>query len=493
MGSYQLPRPPAMFDREWEWKQLSRFVTNDAAGATLGIMSGRRRQGKTFLLQAACDATGGFYYGATEAVPRGEALRQLGAAVSAFLGTPGQLRFSDWAEAIDALLGLSRERAIPVVLDEFPYLAREAKDLPSVIQVALGPLRAEKLESRARLLLCGSSISFMGGLLMGSAPLRGRAGIELIVPPFDFRRMAEFWGISDYRLAALVYFILGGTPAYRTEFVSGTSPESLEDFDAWVVDHVLNPASPLFREVRALLAEDPNLRDMGLYHTVLAAVAEGNATRGGIASRIERKATDISHHLTVLQEAGLLVAAPDAFRANRSEYRITEPFVRFYHAIMRPFWAQFESVRPGRTERFWESLSKTRFLSSVAGPVFEEMCRVWAADMVADATLDGSPALVRSGVVTDPATRKSYEVDVVVSGMDGELLAIGEAKWGDVIGSGHLARLREIAGVLEKRGRRPGRLLLFSGTGFMPALRAEAAASGGEVQLVDLARLYEGE
>jgi hypothetical protein len=27
---------------------------------------------------------------------------------------------------------------------------------------------------------------------------------------------------------------------------------------------------------------------------------------------------------------------PDAFREIRSEYRITEPLVRFYHAIMRP-------------------------------------------------------------------------------------------------------------------------------------------------------------
>lgn len=62
-----------------------------------------------------------------------------------------------------------------------------------------------------------------------------------------------------------------------------------------------SPASPLFREVRALLAEVPALRDTGLYHAVLAAVAEGHATRGGIANRIERKAADISHHLTVFR------------------------------------------------------------------------------------------------------------------------------------------------------------------------------------------------
>jgi hypothetical protein len=31
------------------------------------------------------------------------------------------------------------------------------------------------------LLLCGSALSFMGGLLSGTAPLRGRAGLEPVV------------------------------------------------------------------------------------------------------------------------------------------------------------------------------------------------------------------------------------------------------------------------------------------------------------------------
>ncbi|MGH2929075.1 MAG: AAA family ATPase [Solirubrobacteraceae bacterium] len=173
------------------------------------------------------------------------------------------------------------------------------------------------------------------------------------MPTFDFRQAAEFWAASDHRLAALLCFVVGGTPAYRTEYLRGAVPEDLAHFDQWIVEHVLSPASPLFCEVRALLAEDRTLRDTGLYHTVLAAVAEGNATGGGIANRIERKAADISHHLTVLEDAGLLVREPDASRDNRSEYRITEPLVRFYHAIMRPNGTQLERVRPGRTERIW--------------------------------------------------------------------------------------------------------------------------------------------
>ncbi|MFG1706351.1 ATP-binding protein [Nonomuraea sp. M3C6] len=487
-----LPKPADMFDRTWEWTQLTRFVLDEQPGASLGIVSGRRRQGKTFLLEALCEATGGFYYAATEVLSRAEALRQLGDAMGRHVGSPGTIRFADWDEAIDALLALGNDRPAPVVLDEFPYLVHGTHELPSLIQRALSPRRRERLRSRARILLCGSSISFMGNLLMGNAPLRGRAALEMIVPTFDFRAAREFWGVDDPRLAALVYLIVGGTPAYKSEFLRGVVPASVADFDDWVIEHVLSPASPLFREVRALLAEDPTLRDTGAYHTVLAAVAEGNCTRGSIASRIERKATDISHHLTVLADAGLLTVEPDAFRQNRSAYRITEPLVRFYHSVMRPMYAQLEQVRPGRTERIWKG-AQPRFRSAVAGPVFEHMCRTWTHDMAADETLGGMAIRVLSGVVHDPASRNSHEVDLVSFDPDGNLLAIGEAKWGDVVGMAHLERMEKIAAILKARDQEPKVITLFSGTGFMPALEEAAAKSGGRVQLVDLERLYAGE
>jgi hypothetical protein len=137
----------------------------------------------------------------------------------------------------------------------------------------------------------------------------------------------------------------------------------LHDFDDWVVRAVLNPARPLFREARYLLAEDPDLRDTALYHSVLAAVAEGNASRGGIAGYIGRKATDLQHPLTVLQDAGLLLREPDPFRSGRSSYRITEPLITFYQAIMRPAWTALEQRRGADVWR----RSQRRYASAVLG------------------------------------------------------------------------------------------------------------------------------
>ncbi|MQY18370.1 AAA family ATPase [Nocardia macrotermitis] len=244
---------------------------------------------------------------ATEA----ESLRYFGEAVAAFTGSALPVTFGDWRRAVDGLLAVTAEREIPVVIDEFPYLVKATPSLPSIVQAALAPRRAERLRSRGRLLLCGSALSFMGSLLSGDAPLRGRAGLELIVPTLDHRLAAQFWEIDDPRLAVRVHAIVGGTPACRREFVEGDTPSGPADFDDWVGRTVLNPSSPLFREARYLLGEEPGLRDPGLYHSVLSAVVHGNSTSGGIASFVGRKASDIAHPLDAVP-VGSGSAAPTA-------------------------------------------------------------------------------------------------------------------------------------------------------------------------------------
>ena len=43
-----LDKPDDMFDRDVEWMELTAFTADERPGATLGIVSGTRRQGKTF-------------------------------------------------------------------------------------------------------------------------------------------------------------------------------------------------------------------------------------------------------------------------------------------------------------------------------------------------------------------------------------------------------------------------------------------------------------
>jgi len=116
-----MQRPADMFDRQWEWEALTHFVGDQRRGASLGVVSGRRRQGKSFLLQCLCEVSGGFWFEAVQAAET-ETLRHLGEQLGQHLGTPGRLAFESWSEALEALLDLSETRPKIVVLDEFPYI-----------------------------------------------------------------------------------------------------------------------------------------------------------------------------------------------------------------------------------------------------------------------------------------------------------------------------------------------------------------------------------
>lgn len=487
-----LERPGEMFDRDHEWSALAGFASDPRPGATLGVVSGRRRQGKTFLLRALCRAAGGFYFAADEAAD-GESLRRIGAELAGHFRMATPLAFDGWHAVVDALLALGRERPVPVVIDELPYLAKANPTLPSIIQNALAPLREERDASRTRLLLCGSAMSFMGRLLSGSAPLRGRAGLELVVPTLDHRLAAEFWGLADAATAFRVNAVVGGTPAYRREFARDDTPAGPEDFDAWVTRTVLSPTSPLFREARYLLADEPDLRDTGLYHSVLAAIAAGNASRGGIASYLGRRSGDLAHPLTVLQDCGLITREPDMLRENRANFRISEPLITFYHAVMRPIWSDLEHTRDATT--LWRR-SQRRFVGNVLGPHFERICRYWSRYLAPGGTFGDHPNRVGAGTVNDPANRTSHELDVIAFGFDegkrAPLLCLGEAKWGETMGRAHLDRLRRIRALLVEQGR-PGaptaRLACFSGAGFTADL-VEEAGRDPDVLLVRLDDLY---
>jgi uncharacterized protein len=479
-------KPEHVFDREREWDRLARFAASTNPDVRLGIVSGRRRQGKTYLLDAIATAFGGFFHTATDATET-EALARFGEALAGHTGG-GRYAFDNWDEALERLFAVVPDGLI--VLDEFPYLSRASPSLPSLIQRALGP-RGSARRGSARLLLCGSAMSVMGRLLSGSAPLRGRASLELIVRPLDYRNAARFWGITDPRLAVLVHSIVGGTPAYRREFVGGDAPSSLPDFDSWVLRAVLNPQMPLFREARYLLAEDADIRDTAIYHAVLGAIASGNATRGGIANHIGRKSPDIGHPLAVLEDFHLITREADPFRNGRSIHRISEPLIVFYEAVMRREWTRLER---GDAAGAWRNSGAT-FLSQVVGPHFEEICRDWA--MSAEPNLFAEPpGEVAGGTVNDPANRTQIQVDVAVlapedPGLPRRILSLGEAKWDRVMTLGHLERLRRARDLLSVRGfETEGAVLAcYGGAGFDDELRRAARASP-QILLADPAMLY---
>ncbi len=473
-------------------ERLETFIGSPALHNTLGLLHGRRRIGKSTLLVALVEAHRGFYWEAT----RGESavqLARLGAALGEHLGV-GRLSLESWEDALQRLLQLGAARPLPVVLDEFGYVLEADPAVDSVIAAALGPLGHRANPGQARLILCGSAIAMMAALTQGEAALRGRTAIEIVMQPNDFREAARMLGPGAARdLATRVYAVIGGVIGYATGMVDYDLPSDSTDFDRWLVERVLSSAATLHHEATTLLAEDPTLAASrtAMHHSILGAIANGSVTAGAISKRLKRPISNLDPVLKRLISAGFVTRHGDPIRGQRPMYTLADPFLQFHYAVMEPHGTLLRERTP---REVWQQRLLPIFDSRVRGPVFEEQARVWVRRFADPVTLGGSPDHVGpSSAIVDG---KECQLDVLVAtGVEGvapsdrEAHAIGEAKAGETVGMAHLRRLEKARASLGMRAAH-AKLLLFA-----PAFHADlvaAARTRGDVELIDLDRLYDG-
>lgn len=487
-----MDKPEMLFGREKEWQALSEFATSPAQGSTLGLVYGRRRMGKTLMLELLAQQTRGFLFASTQQ-SEVQSLADLGAAYAGFYGLRQPVAFGNWREALDELLRLGDREPVTVIIDEFPYLVGATPGLPSYLQQALSPLGHAKTASQTRLILCGSAISAMVQLLGGSAPLRGRAVLELVVRPFGFREAAAFWRLNaDPELAFKVHALVGGTPAYL-EMCGGSGPASVSNLGHWVERHLLNPASAMFREGRQLLREEPSIADPTSYAAVLTAISSGCHRRSEIAAALGRPAGSLAYLLSGLEEIGLIDRTDDGLRDKRTVFTIAEPAVRLHQLIIG---RREPELVAGRAASVWRSSADT-VASRIYGPHFEYLARQWCLEHAAPETVGGTASQVRPTEIACPRHAQGHELDVVVTetvpfGTD-RIAAIGEAKCtADPVGVPQLERLEHIRALLPSaRVTSLPKIIIFGSSGFTTDLKS-ASERRSDIELVDLARMYAG-
>lgn len=495
-------RPKSLYNREVEWEDLSRFALSPRPGLRLGIVYGRRRYGKSYLLRRLVEAMGGVYHLALREERR-PALDRFANSLSRQLQWAPPQPFRDWTDAVEqvvTVLGTRGEQPQLLVIDEYPYLQQNSPELDSAVQAVMDEAAAGALAERwtapVSIVLCGSAMSVMTQILSGASPLRGRATLDMPLAPFDYRQARGYWEIDDLAAAFGVDAVMGGAAGYKDLTADVGIPELPEELPKWLVATVLNPSHVLFREDDYLLREDPRVTDEATYYSLLQAVSDGRTSPAKIAEALGRTSNDISHHLGVMTTAGFVVRHEDLLAGRRPVYRVADPIVRFHHLINRRHRARLEDRQ---ALEVWPEAEAT-YRSQIVGPHFESMCRLWVDRYASEETLGGLADRSASVQVNDRRHRQNFELDVVALRRDPQegktrtIQLVGAAK-AYQLGTDALARLDGLADLLAGR---PGvtlsptaKRLLFSAQGFTPELTA-ATQTRPDLELIELSRLYEG-
>jgi hypothetical protein len=379
----------------------------------LVVLWGRRRVGKTFLLSRFVEGRRAVFFGATEQAEAIE-LGRLAAAVREGLGdAAGALAgpsFRSWETALRWFAAMAKDEPLVLVLDEVPYLLESTPGFASIVQVVWDHLaRGTKL----MLVLTGSSVGVIEGMLGEGAALRGRPTLPMRLEPLDAVGARAFLP----RLPATDFFqafaACGGYPLHLRAW----DPD-----ETWEVNLRRLAGSPgglLLEDARGLLLEE--LSGASGYNRILAAVGRGRTRYGEIANEAGQR---VEGPLETLVRAGFLrraipVGAP---KGATPAYEIGDPYLAFWFSCLYANQTEIEAGQGkavlARIAPLWQ-----RHL----GWAFEEAARAHAARLV---TAGGLGPELTNLIVGRWWTTSGTPCEVDVLGLHGgksELL--GEVRW----------------------------------------------------------------
>lgn len=469
-------RPVGEFlNRTEELAFLNRAL--DPGRAALIVLYGRRRTGKTELLrhvvglenEAGRDA---ILFVGDETSKRAN-LEGFGQAMASGLGDAALAGMvpSSWEAALRSVA--ARKRPTLVVLDEFPYLCAADPTLPSVLQRLWD---AELRSSQVRLVLCGSTVSFMEREIMGAKkPLYGRRTGSWLLEPFRFKDARLFlptW-TTDAQLSAWAVF--GGVPAYLQLLNPNVSlAENIKSL-------VLSKGLVLYDEPRFLLMQE--LREPRTYFAICQALANGRTTPNEIAQGAGLSDRGgVARYLETLRDLHVLdrrvpVTERNPDRTRRSVYRLSDPFFRFWFRFVLPNRSALESGHVAGTY----STRVEPWLEQHVSVGFEQACEQWLWDRNIAGRLGAQYDRV------GPWWRGNVEIDLAAVSDSGAVL-LGECKWsvkpvGVDILDGLIAKRSAFAADLDGEPK-DLQFALFSRSGFTPELTERARRDG--VLLCDL-------
>ena len=438
------------------------------------VIYGRRRVGKTALINEFCKGKPTVYFSALNASSQ-ENLEALSKAIYTCqnpdsTSTP---TYRSYEDALEAITEMAMEKRLVFVIDEYPYLAKAEKSISSRLQHIIDH---SWQDSRIYLILCGSSMSFMEYQVLGyESPLYGRRTAQFKIQALTYREITEFHPELKAADQALLYGVTGGIPHYINKL------DVENNLDEALLENLFSTSSYLFEEPENLLKQE--LREPAIYNSVISAIAAGASHSNEISTKVGLESGVCAKYLKVLLDLGILKKETPITEkpGKKTIYAIDDNFFRFWYRFVP---RNMSVISAGRMRLIYEQAVK-RFYPDYMGLVFEKMCQEYLLRYAKDLPILLSNVGQWWG--TDSKTRREVQIDIVGAPVDGNEYLIGSCKYrNEKIGIEELELLRRYAAVFRKNGI--FHYYIFSKGGFTPALLE--AEMQGEVTLLTLEDLY---
>lgn len=418
--------------REAELKFLQDKFDNE--NGQLVVLYGRRRVGKTETLREFCKGKQHVFYSCTQSTDKVQLSKFSKHILKEDIPAKQYIsEFADWESAFRSVLDFPfGDQKKLLIIDEFPYMCKGNKSIPSVLQNLWD---AELKDKNVMIVLCGSAMSFIEKeLLAEKNPLYGRATGIYKMTEMGFYDAVKFFPNYSDKDKVLAYSILGGIPHYLRQFSSKLSlAENIKR-------NILTKGSVLYSEVDFLLHQE--LRETPIYNSIIEAVALGNTKLNDISQKsLVEDTSKTSVYLKNLIELGIVERefsvdskSKEKANSNRGTYRLTDNFFRFWYAFG---FTNFSQLEDGDVDGVYDYVIAP-VLHEFASFTFEDVCKEFVREMQKKNELPfryskmgrwTGKTTVRDKDAPKGVRVAETEIDILGIGKGGKEYLVGECKF----------------------------------------------------------------
>ncbi len=330
-------------DRKDEMALLRKIREESRASARMTVVKGRRRIGKTSLLQKAYGDED-FLYFFVARKNEADLCGDFTAEISRYFGFSMPGAAASFESIFRFLMEMARERPFTLVIDEFQDFIRVNPSIYSVMQRDWDRL---KDNAKINLVVSGSINRLMEQIFSADQPLYGRATNEINLRPFSTTTLKEilgthFPGYSGESLLAL-WALTGGVAKY-VELLVDQGAGNLES----MVEAFVSEGSVIPGEGKILLVDEFG-KDYSTYFSILSLIAAGKTSRAEMQNVV---GGDIGGYLTKLDSDYRLISKNVPFASQggsrNMHYLMKDNFYRFWFRFLYKYQALLELHAYGR-------------------------------------------------------------------------------------------------------------------------------------------------
>ncbi len=394
--------------------------------AELGIIYGRRRIGKSTILEKIAIEKGDIYFEAIKGISKPKQIahfiKQLSKATNKTIPT-----CQTWEDAFDQLTILISKGSHFIIFDEFAWMASEKKELVAILKYYWD--QKWKKNPQLKLVLCSSIANFMIKHLVHSEALHNRKTLELHIKPLLANEAKLFFKNkrSDFEIIKFL-ITFGGVPKYLEQIDPNFSYEqNLDHLCFHQHAFFLNEFETIFKE---------QFKVINRYELIIESLTFGPKTKEEIEKLIGiTSGGGFTTALKQLETAGFIKAEASlkietgTKKSKTKKYRLWDEWLKFYFSYIRKNASIIQMhTGPGLARRILE-----KSVHSYMGIGFEMLCLKNISSILKALRIDiGS--VVEIGPYFKQSSRKSgvagVQIDICIL-RKGKVLTIIECKYSE--------------------------------------------------------------